>query len=270
MPYYDNPAGRLHGLLTRLSEQKKNGSVLAGWAAVLRVNEGDVVVHLGRVADLVRQIQDAVDQAGEDALLPPVQRYRNAWARPIFPQDHAFSNALGKVLPDKAALEALGLVSAQLHSIAPQGVMPDDDEIERLKSQLHDLVAGVEAAEDVPDEVKHLVISRLRAVEEAFQHLDVGGPSAVRHATEAVMGSVVFTQDARLAGSPTIQKVWATLLIVWTAFSAGPVIQESIEAWHELVPLPSAEPKQSPDMPGPNADGHNEDSCPPGERKERS
>jgi hypothetical protein len=147
------------------------------------------------VAELVRQTQDAVERAGEDALVPPVQRYRASWARPIFPREHAFDSPLSNVLPDAAALEALGLVSAQLHSIAPEGAVPDEGELDRVKSQLRDLIDGVQSAKDVPDDVKHLVISRLRAVEEAVEHLNVGGPSAIRHATEAVMGSVLFTQD---------------------------------------------------------------------------
>lgn len=234
--------------------------MLAGWAAVLRVEPEDVVVYLGQVADLVRQTQDAVERAGEEALLPPVQRYRDSWTRPIFPQDRAFDDTLRTVLPDPAALEALDLVSAQLHSIAPEGVMPDEDELERLKSQLRELIEGVRVAEDVPDEVKHLVISRLRAVEGALEHLDVGGPGAVRHATEAVMGSVVFSREnVRLAGSPTIQKIWATLLIVWTAFSAGPTIQASIEAWQKMASLPSAEQEQSDAVSASGSDGHKKD-----------
>jgi hypothetical protein len=271
VPYYDNPAGRLHDLLTRLAQQDRVASLLDGWAAVLRVNPENVVVHLGRVADLVRQTQDAVDSAGEGALLPPVERYRDSWAQPIFPREHAFSSALKKVLPDAAALEALDLVSAQLHSIAPEGVVPDEDELAQLKSQLRELIDMVQAADDVPDEVKHLVISRLRSVEEAIEHLDVGGPRSIHHAMEAVMGSVLFAQDARVAKSPTIRKVWTTLLIVWTAFSAGPTIQASLEAWPDLVPVLSAGAEQSAGMPEdevapeeaatvtqPDPDGHSE------------
>jgi hypothetical protein len=260
VPYYDNPAGRLHDLLSRLAQQNRKDSVLNGWAGVLSVERGDVPVHLGRVADLVRQTQDAVHRAGEEALLPPVERYRDSWTRPIFPVKHAFSDLLEKALPDAAALEALNLVSAQLHSIAPEGVVPDEEELERLKAQLRDLIDGVQAAEDIPDELKHLVISRLRAVEEAVEHLDVGGPSAIRHATEAVMGSVLFTQDAHLAKSLTIQKVWTTLLIFWTVFSAGPTIQTSIEAWQEMVPSLSAVTEQPADEAAPDSEGHNGDS----------
>jgi hypothetical protein len=237
MPYYDNPAGRLHDLLARLAEQHSGGSVLNAWAAVLEVEQADVAVRLGRVAELVRQIQEAVDQADEDALRAPVQRYRAAWARPIFPEDQPFNAELKKVLPDAASMEALNLVSAQLHSIAPEGKVPEEGELDRLKSELRELIDGVQAASDVPPEVKHLFISRLRAVEQAIEHLEVGGPSAIRQAMEAVIGSVVYTEDpATVAKSQTFRNVMATLLIIWSVFSAGPEIQQSIEAWHEVVP----------------------------------
>lgn len=237
MPYYDNPAGRLHDLLRRLAGQKQSESLLAAWSAVLRVDEDDVVLHLGSVADLVRQTQEAVDRAGEDALIPPVRRYRGVWARPIFPPDHAYNAQLGPVLPDGAALEALELVSAQLHAISPEGVVPDEEQLEGLKSQLRDLLDAVQAADDIPAELKHLIVMRLRDVEEAVEHIDVGGPSAIRLATEAVMGSVAFTGDIEVAKSQTVHKLWTTLLIVWTVFSAGPAIQKSIEAWHEMLPV---------------------------------
>jgi hypothetical protein len=245
MPYYDNPAGRLHDLLIRLAEQPGNNSVLDGWAAVLSVESGDVIVHLGRVALLVGQIQDAVDRAGEAAIGPQVQRFRRSWAQPIFPQDYGFADNLEFVRPDQASLEVLHLVSAQLHSIAPEGLVPGEDEIEKLKSQLRALIDQVEVANDIPDEVKHLVIARLMAVEEAMAHLKIGGPRALRRAVEAVVGGVVFTQDSHVAKSSTIKNMLLGLAVIWTAFSSAPTIQDSIEAWQGMIPLLGAGTQQS-------------------------
>jgi hypothetical protein len=241
VPYYDNPAGRLHELLRKLGEQNRGDSLLNAWAEVLRVKSDDVVLHIGSVANLVRQIQDAVDRAGEEALIAPVRRYRGVWARPIFPPEEAYNNPLKSVLPDDAALESLELVSAQLHSIAPDGVVPDADQLEELKSQLREVVSAVREATDLPDDVKHLIVARLLDVEEAIEHLDVGGPEAIRRATEAVMGGLMFTRDVHVAKSQTVTKVWTTLLVLWAVFSAGPTIQASIEAWHEIVPALEAQ-----------------------------
>jgi hypothetical protein len=235
MPYYDNPAGRLHDFLIRLAEQPQGNSVLDGWAGVFGSEQGEVVVRLGPVADLVRQTQEAAERAGEDAMLPIVERYRDDWARPIFPHERPFTDPLSKVLPRSAALEALHLVSAQLHSIAPEGIVPGETELKEVKAQMRSLIDVVHASEDVPDEIKHLLISRLRTVEEAIEHLAVGGPLAVRRAMEAVMGSLVFTHEPGLGKSQTIRTVWTTLLVVWTVFSAGPTIQNSIDAWREMT-----------------------------------
>lgn len=237
MPYYDNPAGRLHDLLTKLQAQEKGSSLLSGWATVLDVNADDVVVHLGRVADLVRQTQEAVDRIEEEVFVQTVQRYRAAWARPIFPPDHAFNNALGKILPEQPALEALGMVSVHLHSTAPEGVMPDDAQVDQLKTQVRELIDGVGAADDIPDDLKHMVILRLQDVEDALEHLDIGGPSAVRHATEAVIGSMaLMTRGTHLIKSPTVQKVCATVAIAWTIFSAPPTAENALESWEKVIP----------------------------------
>jgi len=180
-------------------------------------------------------------------LLAPVQRFRADWTRPIFPQNQPFSAQLLKVLPDETAMEALDLVSAQLHSIAPEGKVPDEDELAQLKSELRELIDNVQAASDIPPEVKHLFISHLRSVEQAIEHLKVGGPNAIRHAMEAVIGSVVYAEDpAAVAKSQTFRNVMATLLIIWSVFSSGPEIQQSIEAWRDIVPALSAGPEQPP------------------------
>ena len=157
-------------------------------------------------------------------------------ARPIFPPDQPYNGQLKNVLPDDAALESLQLVSAQLHAIAPDGTVPEAEELDRLRSRLGDLMSGVRGATDIPDSVKHLIVARLADVEKAIDHLDVGGPEAIRRATEAVMGSVLFAQDAQSARSQTVRKVWVTLLAIWTVFSAGPMIQASIDAWQQIVP----------------------------------
>jgi hypothetical protein len=264
VPYYDNPAGRLHDLLTKLSEQDGGFPLLNCWATVLDVNEDDVVVHLGRVADLVRQTQDAVDRIEEEVFVRTVQRYRAAWARPIFPPDHAFSSALMKVLPEPPALEALGMVSVHLHSTAPEGVMPDDAQVEQLRVQVRELIDGVRAAEDIPDDLKHTVILRLQDVEDALEHLDIGGPSAVRHATEAVIGSVALMAGGTpFISSPTIRKVCAAVGIAWAVFSAPPTIENSLESWEKLIPQLTAaietpfdsQETQSPAPDSPPVDG---------------
>jgi hypothetical protein len=258
MPYHDNPAGRLHDLLIRLSQQEQGNSLVSGWATVLNVVEEDVVIRLGRVAELVRQTQVEADRTDEEVVVQTVQRYRADWARPIFPPDQAFNKPLVNVLPDPAALEALGMVSVHLHSTDPEGVMPDDAEIEKLRAQVREVVDGVRAAEDIPDDLKHMIILRLQDVEDALEHLDIGGPSAVRHATEAVLGSLaMMTRGTTLIRSEAIQKVCAVVAIAWTAFSAPATIENSLGSWEKVIPELTAaieEPFDPPEAQSPQPD----------------
>lgn len=113
----DNPAGRLHELLRRLSEVNPDVSLLTAWAQVLGVAEADVPLRLGGVGQLVADVQEAVDKAGAEAFVATVSRYRDNWANAIFPRDHAFAAAVRNVWPDTVALEALAVVATHLHEI---------------------------------------------------------------------------------------------------------------------------------------------------------
>jgi hypothetical protein len=236
VPHYDNPAGRLHELLRQLSEQNRRDTVLAGWAEVLGVPEPDVVLHIGSIANLVRQIQESVDRVDDETLRAPVARLRDAWARPIFPPDHPFNGELKYVLPEPEALETLDLVSAQLHLVAAEGKVPDRDKLSELKEQLHDVVAEIRESDELPDDLRHALAARLIDVEKAIEHVHVGGPDAVRRAMQVVVGTVVSTPNpTKIAGTSSIQKLWAILAVLWVAFNAGPKIEDSIEAWPNIV-----------------------------------
>jgi hypothetical protein len=234
-PYYDNPAGRLHELLRQLGEQDKNAAIVAGWAQVLQVAESDVVLRIGAVFELVREIQEAVDELDDDILRAPVSRLRDQWARPIFPLDIAFLDTLSNVLPPAEALESLGLVAAQLSLRVPEGKVPTVDELTALKTQLRDLVGAVREADDLTEDVKHVIVARLLDVETAIEHIHVGGPEAVRRATEAVVGTMVRTAQPGGKNHQTLKRVLATLGVLWVAFSAGPTVNNALEAWPDAV-----------------------------------
>lgn len=249
MPYYDNPAGRLHNLLLKLNEQEPSWSLQQCWARVLDVEVDAVVIQLGRVAELVRETHDAVERLGEDVFVKTVQRYRSDWTRPIFPTQHAFSAALSNVLPEEAALDALGMVSVHLHSTASDGVMPAQDRIDKLDTQVRELIEAVGEDEDIPVELKHLITQRLQDVADALNHLDIGGPNAVRHATEAVIGCVALSAgNKRFVNSQTVRTLWSVLGVAWTLFSVPPTAEHSLESWEKIIPqLPAPLAKSAKD-----------------------
>lgn len=222
-------------LLVELSNQAGGGSLVSAWSKVLGVPVNDVVLQIGDVADLVRQIQHAADEVGERFVRAPVDRYRAEWARPIYPHDRAPQDTLSPVVPSDAAMEALESVSAHLHNLLPQGVVPGDDELDRLKEQLRTLIASVREADDLPVEVKQPIIARLLDVERAIEHVHMGGPDAVRLATEAVYGTLLRTATPQTATGRSVQSILALLAVLFAGFSQGDTIQKNLVAWPKVA-----------------------------------
>lgn len=240
MSSYDNPAGRLHELLRRLGDTDASGSLADAWAVVLGVGSDEVSLYLGEVGQLVADVRVAVDQLGEGAFSSLVARYRDAWANPIFPSNHSFSSPVHKVRPDSAALEALGAIAVHLHSVAPEGLVPTEAELDQLKDGVTRLLEDIDQSSDLPGSVKHLLVVRLTDISRAMEHVGIGGPNAVRLATEALIGAIrIGAIDLREPeGAPpskTKYRVVTVLAAIWIAFTAGPEIQTSLDAWNGLI-----------------------------------
>lgn len=259
---HNNPAGRLYDLLGRLRDTQ-NGTIAAVWAQILDVSEPTVRERLGSVAELVTQIDAAVDLPDMQAFVGPVNRYRNEWLEAIFPLQHPFSAAVGDVKPGELAYETLGTVAAHLGAVAPDGAVPSEEQQTELLAKLQGIIEEVTGDTDLPQEVAHLILRRLSDVEAALRHIDIGGPLAVQRATEALMGAVaaasVTNKKARAA--KTLARVFATAGVIWTVFTGGAEVQPSIEAWegyaHELNAGPAhvAQPAAHREAEAVDADG---------------
>lgn len=232
VPHLDNPAGRLHELLTQLCANPQQ-QLLHQWGQVLEVSLEDVPLHLGDVGALVREIDAIANSLDVRPISAALRRYRPEWSRPIFPTDVKFTDQVARVAPSAAGLEALDLLAEQLHMLAPEGQIPDESRLEELRAAIVALIEDVRATEDFSADIRHLIEDRLRSILHAIDHVAVGGPEAVRLATEALLGGV-GVRALQATQSPTWGKMLATLGAVWIAFSAGPTVQNSIDAWGDL------------------------------------
>jgi hypothetical protein len=217
-----------------LAQCDPNVALVKAWAEVLETSEDDVWLKLAAIAPLVPAIQTAAEAMGDEPFIQMVNRYRSAWAMPIFPRNQAFSAPLNSVRPKDVHLEALAAVSTYLHRSQPEGLVPSAGEIDDLQEQLRNLAADVEVATDLPGDIKHLILARLFGVQEAIRHVAVGGPEAVRFATEALLGSVAV-RDLNSTNSATFRRVMTVPGVIWVAFTAGPTIQNSLDAWDSLA-----------------------------------
>ena len=216
--------------------------ISAAWESILGVPGEQLGVSIGAVAQLVPQIDAAVRSPGRERQAALVSQYRQEWLTASFPLAQPFNESVRAILPSDAAYLALGGIADYLAVSAPDGVVPDDQQQEELLGLLQAATEAVTADTDLPQEIAHLILKRLSEVEEALRHVQIGGPLAVKHATEALMGAVnaarATNDKAHIA--TTLRHVFATAGVIWTIFTGGGQIQPSLEAWegyaHELTP----------------------------------
>ncbi|MFZ2113797.1 MAG: hypothetical protein WAU77_08715 [Solirubrobacteraceae bacterium] len=237
MTSINNPAGRLYLLLTRLRNMNGDRPLIDTWSDILGEPPALVREHLGAVAELVTQIDAAATEPGRERVAAPVARYRDQWLQAIFPLERPFKEATANVRPSDEAHEALGLVAAILEAVAPDEAIPSEEDRTALVEQLQALVEEVTSDEELPEEVAHLIVARLTEIEVAFHHIEIGGPEAIRHATDALMGAAVASSavNEKTRNASVIKNVMAVAGSIYVLFAAGPAIQKSLEAWPVVV-----------------------------------
>jgi hypothetical protein len=77
-----------------------------------------------------------------------------------------------------------------------------DAELDGLRGQVDDLIEDVKVSEDLPDDVRQLILDRLHDVIHALDQVDIGGPDAVKRATEALAGAIGLGAPRAFWSSP--------------------------------------------------------------------
>jgi hypothetical protein len=178
---------------------------------------------------------------GRERQAAVVAQYRQEWLTATFPLAQPFNQVVKSILPSDQGYLALGGIVDVLAADASDGVVPSEGERDKLSDLLQGTIDEV-SADDLPEEVSHLILQRLSEVEAALRHIRLGGPAAVKHATEALIGAVDTARatDEKSWAAPSLKRVLATAGVFWTIFTAGGQIQPTLEAWegyaHELTP----------------------------------
>ncbi len=243
MARLDNPAGRLHEFLRRYREVAGNDkTILATWAEVLMVtDEGEALTLLTHVAAQVPQIEEAINRlGGEEEHRNLLNHYAWAWLQPVFFPEHVARQtpSPGKALVDSGAMHSLGFLALHLSRVASEGAVPPRNEVEDLRGDLQLLAESVRTDLDLPPLLRSVILNRLNDIAWAVDHVEFGGPGAVKAAVERLAGSIAITHEAKAEGpvrnfvnervSPVMEKAYGL-------FSAGPKTQASIEAWSNIA-----------------------------------
>jgi hypothetical protein len=105
------------------------------------------------------------------------------------------------------------------------------------------LIQDVKMSEDLSDEAKVVILDRLKDVLHALDQIDIGGPAAVRHATEALAGAIDLGAPRAFWSSPAAGKARAVVVALWMAFTAPGAAHDALPVWEQgirgLMPMPA-------------------------------
>lgn len=246
----------------RYGRHVKNNSRQAAWAATLDTSEADLPFALDSVTRLFVAVRTAALRAEQDAFAGIPDHLRTL-AREVLPHGGGFD--AGASHPDRTALEMLASFSAYLEAVEPDGVTPDEAEVDGLREEVRDLLAAVASAEHLPPEVKRLLHQRLAEVLEALDHLRTQGPDNVARAAEA-LGAVatLITDDAAGEDGALVTRVKLLARRTWTAVKVVAVMSGLALDWDNIVVEKQLEP--GPEIrqleSGPSAPDEPDDSGP--------
>ncbi len=230
MANLDNPAGRLHAFLVAYQEAATNGgNVRVTWGAALDLND-PVAIHLklSEIGGLILEVHRAVSRQGRPAYRELCSHHIPEWASPF----NTPLNATAPVVPSSALL-GLNAISDFLSERASEGVLPDDEERRSLREEVWMTIEETKEADDVPVEVRQVILERLHQIIWALDHVQVGGPEAVAAAVERLVASLVI--HGQTPKSNLAKRCWNLVEVFFRTLKRGPEIREGLEGWSDVL-----------------------------------
>lgn len=242
MPKLDNPAGRLHAVLTRfraVQAANQSSSLISVWQVVLESQSTETaLVDLASTASLIPEIAAAVRRSGHPEQLEVFETFANEWLHMLLaPRVDLYGSPASSVKVSTGGLAVLGGLASFLSATAPEGPVPDADARGKLRAKVEELIAEIVADDSLPAGIKRMALDHAYRLAEALDHFRIGGPGAVLAATERLVGSLAIA-------SPDVKQhgVWTRVVAVagacWTAFTlGGPATQTALESWTEVIKM---------------------------------
>ena len=234
MAYDDNPAGRLYTLLEKYGANQDR-TIEQAWSNALRVQASELPFQLGRVAMLFDDVRNAYADAGEE-LYEPILEDLGTLTRCVWPHNTPMNGTVSQAMPDPGAMKYLAGFDAYLHRFGSEGPIPSAEEVEDLERDVHELIKAVNVSETIDLAVKRLILDRLREVQDALMHLDVGGPDSVRRALESLTLASAHFAPA-IEDGETASQIWSTLGKAWKVFKYSAAVAGTAAQLHNGVPL---------------------------------
>lgn len=210
MRVQNNPAGRLHDILSEARQQSPKDPARKAWAAVFGVAPEDTGSLLKMLADLIDLAHDTkaaiqrLDDVDHRLHLKPFKKIEALLSQ--LNLDAGWEHWRSQI--DDTTLYGLQFSADKLSRMSGLTEIPNDDLID-LRSQLDSLIAAAADA-DLTPELKLLVLRHLERLRHALIAYRVRGLDGLQEELEIIAGSVVLHARAvrSSADRPEESKIW--------------------------------------------------------------
>lgn len=223
VPYDDNPAGRLHALLSslRATANPESASSIQAWADVIGVPQQDLVAYTSAMSDVLQLSADAaariksLEDVDADLLLRWKRKADLALANSLALGGSPVNQVLAQY--DETTLNQLEFCSYELHRRYRDRSIPGD-KVEELIASLVDLRIEIESEDaGLTAESRGLLLLHLSEMEATLRRYSVTGIDGLEGAFDRTVGHLCRRPD--LVGQATQAKVWPKVAATLAAIS---------------------------------------------------
>lgn len=218
MWHLDNPAGRLHALLSDLRERNPISPLGSAWAIVFRIHERDTAELLRRLALALALPSRAV--AALRTIDPTMADHEmlSRWYTPVSQMltasvqlEQPLSEILG--LLSEVTMFSLEACNDTLHRYLPENTVPDA-ELAGIDPLLKEL-RGFDGGGEFGNELDAFLLSMSATITRGFDDYPIRGIEALNDAFDLTAGLVRRRGDLAAKASENHPKLWKTASTVW-------------------------------------------------------
>lgn len=239
----DNPAGRLHWLLSTIKTFDANVPIENALARAMELEDEEDPARLheavavaarwpGEAETLVRTIEGE----NHDLLLQWVSQVRDAVAW-LGRWGHTINNAQNQY--NDTTLYSLAVTADLLHRRRPEPVI-EADSLADLVSLVQEVMDAIVGDEQMPSAAREALLARLLDVQKALLHFRIVGYPGVEDAMDRLLGGLVRTPEAQTEKARTgFKRIWSAIqgVLVGTKQIAdtGSAALAALEAGKDLL-----------------------------------
>ena len=208
MDVKNNPAGRLHDILSAARQQNAHEPARKAWATVFQIEPNDTGTLLKMVADLIDLVRETkasiqrLEGVNQELHLRPFIKIEALLSQ--LNLDAGWEHWKNQI--DETTLYGLQFSADKLSRISGFTHIPND-ELADIRSKIDDLF-NTATDSTLPHDLKLLLLRNLDAIRLAFVAYRVRGIEGLQEEIERSVGSVLLRQEEIKASKPEERRVW--------------------------------------------------------------